>query len=314
LYRIYAAGARYCPDLVGLVGAGGEHDLGYARVGGMCVSDDAAEQDFIADYVRARTVDAPEAGEVRRLSATEARAMFPPLRAGLGGVLVTGGARVDGRRLTAALLRAAQGLGADLPDGDAELVMSDRRVAGVRVGGETLAADAVVVTAGAWAPALLRPLGIALPDAPMRGQIVHLRLPGVDTAAWPVMLPQSAHYLLAFEDSRVVAGATREAGAGFDYRVTAAGQAEVLQEALHVAPGLAAATVIETRVGFRPASANGLPLLGRVRGVDGLFVGNGLGAAGLTIGPFAGKLLADVVLGREASMDLRAFDPLRGVV
>jgi D-amino-acid dehydrogenase len=313
LYRIYAAGARYYPELVALVGARGEHDLGYARVGGMCVSDDAAELDFIADYVRARASNAPEAGEVRRLSKTEARAMFPPLRDGMAGVLVTGGARVDGRRLTAALLRAAQGLGADLRGGLAELAISDRRVVGVRVGGETLAADAVVVTAGAWAPTLLRPLGIALPVAPTRGQIVHLRLPGVDTAAWPVVLPQSAHYLLAFEDSRVVAGATREADAGFDYRVTAAGQAEVLHEALHVAPGLASATVIETRVGFRPASADGLPLLGCVRGVDGLFAGNGLGAAGLTIGPFAGKLLADLVLGQKGAMDLRPFDPLRGV-
>lgn len=312
-YRIYAAGARYYPELVALVGACGEHDLGYARVGALCVSDDTAEQDFIADYVRARAADTPEAGDVRRLSATEARAMFPPLRAGMAGVLVTGGARVDGRRLTAAMWRAAQGLGADLRDGLAALAISDRRVVGVQVGAETLTADAVVVTAGAWAPALLRPLGIALPVAPMRGQIVHLRLSGSDTAAWPVVLPQSGHYLLAFEDSRVVAGATREAGAGFDYRVTAAGQAEVLQEALHIAPGLAAATVIETRVGFRPASADGLPLLGCVRGVDGLFVGNGLGAAGLTIGPFAGKLLADLVLGREGSMDLRPFDPLRGV-
>jgi D-amino-acid dehydrogenase len=226
-------------------------------------------------------------------------------------VLVTGGARVDGRRLTAALLRAAQGLGAELREGMAELAASDARVTGIRVAGDTLAADVVVVSAGAWAPALLGVLGITLPVAPMRGQIMHLRLPGSDTAAWPVVLPQSAHYLLAFEDSRVVAGATRESGGGFDYRVTAAGQAEVLHEALHVAPGLAAATVIETRVGFRPASADGLPLLGRVRGVEGLCIGNGLGAAGLTIGPFAGKLLADLALGHETTIDVRPFDPLR---
>src|ERR1700728_2707504 len=48
-YRLYAAGARYYLELVELVGARGEHDLGYARVGGLCVSDDAAELDFIAD-------------------------------------------------------------------------------------------------------------------------------------------------------------------------------------------------------------------------------------------------------------------------
>ena len=155
------------------------------------------------------------------------------------------------------------------------------------------------------------PLGIALPIEPQRGQIVHLHLPGLDTREWPVVLPPGSHYLLAFDDSRVVAGATRESGVGFDYRVTASGQAEVLADALEVAPGLAAATILETRVGFRPVGPDVRPLLGPVRGLDGLVIGNGLGAAGLTIGPFAGRLLGDVALGREPLLDIAPFDPLR---
>jgi len=38
-----------------------------------------------------------------------------------------------------------------------------------------------------------------------------------------------------------------------------------------------------------------------------------LGAAGLTIGPFAGRLLADLVMGRPALLDLAPFDPMRRV-
>lgn len=159
------------------------------------------------------------------------------------------------------------------------------------------------------APPSIKPVGVALPIEPQRGQIVHLRLPGQDTSTWPVILPPGSHYLLAFDDSRVVVGATRESGVGFDCRVTALGQAQVLAEALHVAPGLGAATVIETRVGFRPVGAGIRPLLGR--GLDGLLIGNGLGAAGLTIGPLAGRLLADATLGNEALLDLAPFDPLR---
>ncbi len=100
-------------------------------------------------------------------------------------------------------------------------------------------------------------------------------------------------------------------GVGFDYRVTAAGQAEVLAEALHVAPGLASATIIETRVGFRPVGVGVRPLLGSVPEVHGLLVGNGLGAAGLTIGPFAGRLLASVALGHEAPIDVAPFTPMQ---
>ena len=191
-------------------------------------------------------------------------------------------------------------------------LLRDGRVRGARVGGRMIEADRVVVTAGAWAPGLLRPLGIALPIALQRGQIMHLRLAGLDTADWPVVLPQSDHYLVGCEGGRIVVGATRETGAGFDYRVTAGGQAEVLARALSVAPGLGDATVIETRVGFRPVGPGVRPLLGTVDAVPGLLVGNGLGAAGLTIGPLAGRLLAEAALGEETMLDLAPFNSLGG--
>src|ERR1019366_2625278 len=65
-------------------------------------------------------------------------------------------------------------------------------------------------------------------------------------------------------DSRAVAGATRGTGSGFDYRVTPGGLAEVLEHALAVAPGLAAGSYQETRVGFRPLGPDIRPLLGPV--------------------------------------------------
>ena len=45
--------------------------------------------------------------------------------------------------------------------------------------------------------------------------------------------------------------------------------------------------------------------------VEGLAVGTGLGAAGLTIGPFAGRLLAELAVGRSPELDLMPFDPSR---
>jgi len=45
--------------------------------------------------------------------------------------------------------------------------------------------ECMVITATAWAPEVLRPLGIRLAVAPQRGQITDLRLEGIDTEAWP---------------------------------------------------------------------------------------------------------------------------------
>ena len=90
---------------------------------------------------------------------------------------------------------------------------------------------------------MLEPTGVRLAVVPQRGQILHLRQPGIDTAGWPVLMPLNSYYLLAFEDSRVVVGATRETGTGFDYRVTAAGVAEVQRGAR----GGAGAFVLDAR-------------------------------------------------------------------
>jgi D-amino-acid dehydrogenase len=183
---------------------------------------------------------------------------------------------------------------------------------GVRVGGEDVAADAVLVAAGAWSAALLAPVGVALQVVPQRGQIVHLRA-SVETDAWPSVLPLpvAGHYLVAFEHGRVVAGATRETGSGFEYQFTAAGQAQVLADALRVAPGLGAMAVIEWRIGFRPLAADLMPLLGPVSGVPGLFVATGLGGTGLTLGPLTGRLLAQAIMAQSLTLDLSSYAPLR---
>lgn len=62
-------------------------------------------------------------------------------------------------------------------------------------------------------------------------------------------MPPSDQYILSFDNGRIVAGATHENDAGLDdLRVTAGGQHEVLSKALAVAPGLADAAAVETRV------------------------------------------------------------------
>jgi glycine/D-amino acid oxidase-like deaminating enzyme len=104
------------------------------------------------------------------------------------------------------------------------------------VDGEYIPSDTVIISAGAWSSELCRPLGIDLAVEPQRGQIVHLRVPETDTGTLPIILPAlSDYYLLGFPGSRIVIGATRETGSGFDFRVTAGGVTEVLQAGFRIA-------------------------------------------------------------------------------
>jgi D-amino-acid dehydrogenase len=250
-------------------------------------------------------------GPVQRLEPEQARAAFPYLASELAALQVTTTARVHGDAIRDRLIAGATAAGAEILAGRAELVCGPRGVQGVRVDGRQIATGDVVVAAGTWSAELVAPAGVSLAVAPQRGQILHL---GVreDTTAMPVVQPLDAdHYLLPFADQRLVVGATRETGSGPDPRLTAGGVARVLNDALRVAPGLAHATVRELRVGLRPATPDGAPILGAVPGCPGLWAATGAGPQGLTIGPYCGKLIADLVLGRPDEVDLTPYAPGR---
>ncbi|MFC0271765.1 NAD(P)/FAD-dependent oxidoreductase [Metabacillus herbersteinensis] len=313
-YTLANAGACYYPSLISQLKIDGESDLGYGLVGAIAVSNDETELNEIEKKVRKRQAETPEVGEVNRLSAKEARTLFPPLREDLGAIHVTGAARVDGKLLRDALQKGAAKHGATFYSGEARLEVANGKAIGVYVNGELISADSVVITAGAWALEILEPLGIEIHIEPQRGQIAHLKLPEEDTSKWPVILPQGSHYLVCFDDSRVVVGATRETGSRFDYRVTAAGIKEIMEEALSVAPGLSDSTLHEVRIGFRPNGPDILPLLGKIPSIQGLIIATGLGASGLTMGPYVGTLAAGLALNEEIEVNIAPYDPLRNSI
>ncbi|MCE7009885.1 FAD-binding oxidoreductase [Kibdelosporangium philippinense] len=294
----WAAAAQY-PVLLNQLACDGESEPGYAQVGGITITDDESGLPEAATMIRGIQERDPSIGAVEVLSTGEPARRFPVLRQDLAGLYVSGVGRVDGRVMRDSLLRAAERHGARRMHGEARLVRALSRVTGVEIDGEVVGAHVVVVTAGAWTAKLCQAIGVEVAVEPQRGQIAHLRLSGVDTSDWPVIRSMSDHYLLAFPGGKVVVGATREAGSGFDFRQTAGGVHKILSDALGVAPGLADATIEEIRIGFRPLSTSGRPEISSP--ADGLVVATGLGPSGLTLAPLTGTIAAELALGRQTS-------------
>ena len=322
----------YYDTLLAALAEDGEMETGFAVVGLLHVATTEAEATALPLLLRLieerRAAGAPRIGAIQTLTGDKARALFPALGVCLGAIHISDAARVDGRLLRDAMRRAAARHGARIVTGSAEAIHETGGAVEVIVNGETLTtltAGAAILAGGAWSGALVESLGVRegvevglrLPVFPQRGQILHLRLPGRETAHWPIVVGFHSHYLLTFPQDRVVAGATRESDAGFDARMTAGGVREALDEALRVAPGLTDATLDEVRVGLRPASPDGLPLLGRMPGYERLYVATGHGASGLQLGPYSGALVADLALGQssapalDADLDLTAYAPDR---
>jgi D-amino-acid dehydrogenase len=307
-YQLAKGGANIYPDLISELISDGETNTGYKRVGALGLHTDVDKLLQTEKRVLDRKIDAPEIGIVSLLDKQETNDLFPLLDNNYQSIHVSGAARVDGRALRQSLLNAAIKHGATIINGNAQLSYYGNNITGVKINGEILEADKVIAVSGAWMNELLKPLGVDFGVYPQKAQIIHLSMPGLKTNHFPVIMPPNNQYMLTLNDHRIVIGATHETKAGFDNRVTASGVHEVLAKALEVAPGLADSTILETRVGFRPFTPGSLPVIGPLPGFNGLLLANGLGASGLTIGPYLGTELAKLALGMDLEIDLDNYD------
>ncbi len=304
------AGAHY-RALVPVLEEDGRRSTGYGVTGLLRVAFREWEDELYATNIGLARARCPD--EVEEITPAEAARRFPPLGEMRAAWSSRRAARVDGRAMTAALLDAAAARGLEVVPGSVTALRTDGgRVGGVLLAdGTALACDAVAIVGGAWTPALGDRLGVSVPVAPVRGQIVHIRLEGVDTADWPIVSPLLSQYVVPWPGGHLAVGATLEPDAGFDARPTAAGIRQLFGEMLRLAPGLADATFVEIRAGLRPVSADDVPVLGRLPGWQNAYVCTGHGANGLLLGPFSARLVADVIGGRSPVLDVAPFGAAR---
>ncbi len=302
LLELAAAAARAYPGIIGELAAVST-DTGYERVGllAVAIGDDEVEgfqqfEDLVLD--RYRRTGHPTGDELRTVDVDEARRLYPVLGDVRRAVLDSGAARVDGRKLTEALLAGASAAGATI-----------RRASVETLAEVTAIADAVIIAGGAWSPSFAEELGVTIPVEPQRGQIAHLTVPPEygDTAGWPMLSLRTDQYQVAWPGSRIVVGATRETGSGYATATTLRGIQAVLAEAARASPGLSEAELLEVRVGLRPVTPDLMPVIGRVPGRPQVVVATGHGPTGLSNGPYSGRLAADLALGRAVDHDLAPF-------
>jgi D-amino-acid dehydrogenase len=304
----------YYETLIAQLAEDGAPDTGYAKPGMLFVARDEAELRRLPEALRRmqsrRAEGIGNLGELAMNDIAEAKQRFPPLGSIAGAIFIPGAGRVNGRSLRDALRDAAVRKGAVAVEADARLTRHGDQIA-VEANGERSTPEAVVIAGGAWSGALIEAIGFSLPIYPQRGQIAHLDVPDVHTSGWPILEWFGSHYILTFPPNRVVVGATREHDSGFDVRMTAGGVHEVLSVALGIAPGLASATLAEVRVGLRPFSPDGLPVLGRAPGLRNGWLCTGHGPSGLTLGPVSGAIVAALIGDQQPELDLAPFDAAR---
>jgi D-amino-acid dehydrogenase len=105
------------------------------------------------------------------------------------------------------------------------------------------------------------------------------------------------------------AGTLEFSGLNHDVRPERLGQ--LMRSASLYYDGVTQAEALDVWVGLRPCTPDGLPAIGPLPGIQGLYAATGHGMLGLTLGPITGKLLSEQVLDGSASLPLGPFDPGR---
>lgn len=283
---------------------------GHDRVGSLIVAPEDTSRPILDEFVRRarRLADRHGSDDIGALAWRTGDGLAerkPWLADGLMAGEMPGTARVDGRRLVAGLRQAFRSRGGGECRGRARLVVERERVRGVVVGQRRCATSTVISAIGVWADQGLSQLA-PLRVRAVRGELVHLRPD--DAGDQAVVTTTESTYAVTFPDRRIVVGTTSEEGGVRRLAPTAGGVQTVLNDAIRWGPGLRYAPIIDIRVGFRPVSVDGLPILGADRRVGGLYHAAGLGRWGLTIGPFVGAESARLALGCGWDMALDAIN------
>ena len=240
------------------------------------------------------------------LAAQDLARLEPSLTPARGGILFPGDGQLDNRALASALIRAVISVGGQVESGVG--VATLKRVAGVVKGvtlanGRSLEADVVVLATG------VARIAQAPPSAglrPVKGQMLAFEL-GAHEAPGHVIRGFDI-YLAAKPGGRLVVGATVEPGV-VDLTTDQAALQRLANRAKAHLPALTSRAPADSWSGLRPASADEMPVIGRVE--PGLIVAGGGYRNGVLLAPLFAETVCDLAFDRPPPGAAAAFSPQR---
>lgn len=225
------------------------------------------------------------------------------------------GARLGGHGLISdpgayvkALAAHAQNSGATFRKGEvSDIVHAQGKVGGVRIGGETLVCDDVVIATGVWSKPLAQKLGLDVPLESERGYHIELLEPNIMPRS--AVMIASGKFVVTPMEGRIRLAGVVEFG-GLEAPASRAPFKLLMRNIKAAMPTLDWKDSREW-MGHRPAPADSIPVIGPVPKIAGAWLGFGHHHIGLTGGPKTGRLLAQMISGQKSNFDLAPYAPIR---
>ena len=305
-------------------------DIEYRKdCGGMQPAETKLEWEILSEIVKEQRQSGVD---IRMISIEEACKIEPQLNPDLYGALYSPTCgKVNPIRLTFAYVQAAKRLGAQVLSNTevTDVLVKMGRVMGVETSKGTYYADQVIDAAGSWAAEIAAMAGVDLPIRPRKGQLFITEPLG---PFMDVTLQCARYNVIKFkpeavgdkavlrmgaslsieqtENGGLVIGSTREF-VGYDRENTLEAMEVTMRRAMRFFPALKDVNIIRAFAGLRPFTPDGIPVIGEVEKLPGVFVAAGHEGDGIALAPITGKLMAELLVQGKSSYSLEAFSPNR---
>jgi sarcosine oxidase subunit beta len=262
--------------------------------------------------------------EVEWLEAGAAAARVPGLRIDgvLGATFCARDGICDPNGVTMGFAQAATRAGVTIHRGTTVtgIDVAGGRIAGLETDRGAIATRVVVNAAGPWATSVAARAGVSMPIVPLRRHIFIAHPPA--SGGWErggpggaPAGPSSRVMVIDFESTfyfhREGAGllfgmADPDEAPGFDMTVNWQVLEKISPVAARRLPALADLPVARAWAGLYEMTPDAMPVIGHA-GVEGLYAIAGFSGHGFQHAPAAGRILADVIAGRDPGFDLAPF-------
>ena len=208
-----------------------------------------------------------------------------------------------------AFVSRARELGAkiELESPAVEIAVSGGRVSAVRTERQTYATDTAVIATGPWTSRFLRHLGISLPLAPTRHEVILIRRSETGVGHHPGGgdMANLIYFRPEADNLTLVGNGNREEEADPDTYNQRAGSdfvQDVWGRLANRIPGIEDGQLAHGYAGLYTTTPDLHPVIDRVDGIDGLYICTGFSGHGFKLAPAVGTCVAQLILDGESSL------------
>lgn len=178
-------------------------------------------------------------------------------------------------------------------------------ITGVRTDSGTLTADKYILATGSYSPLLAKPLGINLPIYPVKGFSITVPIEDASMAPESTIMDETHKVAVTRLGDSIRVGGTAQLS-GYDLKLEEARRGTLEFVVNDLFPKGGDTQKAEFWTGLRPMTPDGTPIVGHTH-LKNLYLSTGHGTLGWTMAAGTGRVMADLISGREPEISMEGL-------